>query len=117
MKLVSSGQSVPCIDMLKTSTNLTFYMQDEAIPIEGAFQLEDDDGFVLLTGDSSEWLRCYVVGNTLVFTNMPEPEPIEPAEPPKPDRITLLEAQVAALSEQNNFQEELIVELATVVYA
>lgn len=30
---------------------------------------------------------------------------------------TLLAAQVAALSEQNDFQEELIVELANVVYA
>ena len=30
---------------------------------------------------------------------------------------TLLEAQVSALSEQNDFQEELIVELANVVYA
>ena len=50
----------------------------------------------------------------------PEPEP----EPTPEERIVeleaqnaLLTAQVQALSQQNDFQEELIVELANIVYA
>ena len=50
----------------------------------------------------------------------PEPEPVKPID----DRVTELEAennllrqQVSALSDQNDFQEELIVELANIVYA
>ena len=50
----------------------------------------------------------------------PEPEPVKPID----GRVTDLEAennllrqQVSALSDQNDFQEELIVELANIVYA
>lgn len=48
----------------------------------------------------------------------PEPEAIlEPEKTEAEKENDLLKAQVAALSEQNDFQEELIVELANVVYA
>lgn len=54
---------------------------------------------------------------------LPEPEPEEPAPTPE-DRIATLEEenhllsqQVTALTDQNDFQEELIVELANIVYA
>lgn len=50
----------------------------------------------------------------------PEPEPVKPID----DRVTELESennllrqQVSALSDQNDFQEELIVEMANIVYA
>ena len=55
---------------------------------------------------------------------IPEPEPAPEPEPTADERISALEAenhllnqQVAALTDQNDFQEELIVELANVVYA
>ena len=54
------------------------------------------------------------------WTPLPIPEP----EPTADERISALEAenqllnqQVAALTDQNDFQEELIVELANIVYA
>ena len=48
----------------------------------------------------------------------PEPETVpEPKKTPMEKENDLLKAQVAALSEQNEFQEELIVELANIVYA
>lgn len=50
----------------------------------------------------------------------PEPKPVKPVG----DRVTELESennllrqQVSALSDQNDFQEELIVEMANIVYA
>ena len=55
---------------------------------------------------------------------IPEPEPAPEPEPTADERISALEAenhllnqQVAALTDQNDFQEELIVELANIVYA
>ena len=48
----------------------------------------------------------------------PEPETVpKPEKSPMEKENDLLKAQVAALSEQNDFQEELIVELANIVYA
>ena len=51
---------------------------------------------------------------------IPEPEPA-PVLPPSNEELAaenkLLKEQVAALSDQNEFQEELIVELANIVYA
>lgn len=46
----------------------------------------------------------------------PEPKPIPTIEE-LADENKLLKEQVAALSDQNDFQEELIVELANIVYA
>ena len=55
---------------------------------------------------------------------IPEPEPEPEPAPTTEDRVAALEAenktlkaQVSALTDQNDFQEELIVELAGVVYA
>lgn len=55
---------------------------------------------------------------------MPDPEPEPEPEPTADERISSLESenhflnkQVAALTDQNDFQEELIVELANIVYA
>ena len=55
---------------------------------------------------------------------IPEPEPEPEPSPTTEDRVAALEsenktlkAQVSALTDQNDFQEELIVELAGVVYA
>ena len=54
----------------------------------------------------------------------PAPEPAPEPEPTADERISALEAenhllnqQVASLTDQNDFQEELIVELANIVYA
>lgn len=55
---------------------------------------------------------------------IPEPEPEPEPEPTPEERIATLEEenhllsqQVTALTDQNDFQEELIVELANIVYA
>lgn len=55
---------------------------------------------------------------------IPEPEPEPEPEPTTEERIIALETenhllnqQITALTDQNDFQEELIVELANIVYA
>ena len=66
------------------------------------------------------FVSAYCEAKELTFEEVPEPEP----EPTPEERIVeleaqnaLLTAQVQALSQQNDFQEELIVELANIVYA
>ena len=65
---------------------------------------------------------CQEHGYTFELVTVSEPEP-DPAPNPE-ERIAALEAenhllsqQVTALTDQNDFQEELIVELANIVYA
>ena len=66
---------------------------------------------------------CEKNGYTCEVDSLPESEPEEPAPTPE-ERIAALEEenhllnqQVTALTDQNDFQEELIVELANIVYA
>ena len=74
-----------------------------------------DESFVTAYCDSN--------GYTCEVDSLPESEQAEPA-PTTDERITALEEenhllnqQVTALTDQNDFQEELIVELANIVYA
>ena len=66
--------------------------------------------------------ETYTVPTVTAMTagTVPEPAPV-PAAPPTNEELAaenkLLREQVAALSDQNDFQEELIVELANIVYA
>ena len=65
------------------------------------------------------------IGAQVPFEDLPplgKPSPPEPPKPPTDIEVlqqenTLLKAQVGALSSQNDFHEELIVELANQVYA
>ena len=77
--------------------------------------------------DTFPFVDIEVDGQTITAMTagtMPEPEPEPKPEPTAEERIAALETenhllnqQIAALTDQNDFQEELIVELAGVVYA
>lgn len=100
---------------------------DFPAPIDDVVTLCRDDGFVMREDNPSDYLRQTFESGVLTLTNTPEPEPVTEPEEPTPtvdDRVTTLESenallkqQVSALSDQNDFQEELIVELANIVYA
>ena len=80
-------------------------METENFP-SGTLEAEEIDGAMTVTS----WTPGTI----------PEPEPA-PVLPPSNEDLAaenkLLKEQVAALSVQNDFQEELIVELANIVYA
>ena len=100
---------------------------DFPTPVDSPVDLCRDDGFVMRTDNPADYLRQTFSGGVLTLTNTPEPEPVEEPEEPTPtvaERVTTLESenallkqQVTALSDQNDFREELIVELANIVYA
>lgn len=87
------------------------YIRDEngsLIPITQSETGEVPNGVTIMTVTS------------MTAGTVPEPEPV-PEAPPTNEELAaenkLLREQVAALSDQNDFQEELIVELANIVYA
>ena len=77
--------------------------------------------------DTFPFVNIEVDGQTVTAMTertVPEPEPEPDPEPTPEERIAALEdenhllsQQVTALTDQNDFQEELIVELANIVYA
>lgn len=80
---------------------------DFPTPVSGEIVLCADDGFVLRTDNTADYLRQTFENGVLTLTNAPEPEPVEPSEPeptPQDDadamlvdheyRITLLELGV-----------------------
>lgn len=82
-------------------------------------------GFVYLEVEDGEVVASLEVNQEALDAYLAE-HPDVPAQPdePTPDPIEvlqeenkLLKSQVQALSDQNDFQEELIVELANVIYA
>ena len=77
--------------------------------------------------DTFPFVDIEVDGQTITAMTagtMPEPEPEPKPEPTAEERIAALEDEnhllnqkITALTDQNDFQEELIVELANIVYA
>lgn len=78
-------------------------------------------GFVHLTIQEDAVTAVTVNEEALAAYRAEHPEPPEPPEPPKSnEELTkenhLLREQVAALTERNSFHEDLIAEMASVVY-
>lgn len=98
-------------------------------PFPGSLALPDDllgayieaKGFVIPSIENDELVSLEVNQEALDAYNVEHPEvPVEPTPDPievLQEENKLLKSQVQALSDQNDFQEELIVELANVVYA
>ena len=101
------------------------YMGIQTEPIVGdTVTLCRDDGFEMAVDAVSSYARRIYSGTTLTYTNKPEPEPEPEPSPTTEDRVSALEsenktlkAQVSAQSEQMDFYEECIAEMASVVYA
>lgn len=69
---------------------------DFPTPVNGEIVLCADDGFVLRTDNTADYLRQTFADGVLTLTNKPEPEPFEP-EPeaePEPSQLDRIEAQV-----------------------
>lgn len=126
MYLTYNNTNYPCTCRPGVSMVYRGLPEDFPAPVSGVLTLCADDGFVLRSDRAEDWLRQTFEGGVLTLTNAPEPEPVEPTdpEPTTEDRVAdleaenkLLKAQVEALAETNEFHEDLIAEMAQVVYA
>ena len=126
MKLKTNGAAVQIVGVPVLTGDGCTVTVAEAVEVGAEIVLEADDGALLRAYTVADYLRCVVDGCTVRLTNTPEPPPVPPPEQVEPEptpveilqeEVKLLKAQNAALSDQNDFQEELIVELANTVYA
>ena len=91
--------------------------------VSGTIKVYRDDGFLMAEDNADNFQRQQYTGTLLTLTNAPEPTPEDPTTKPEyrlsvlEEENKLLRAKAEALAEQNDFQEELIVELANIVYA
>ena len=75
---------------------------DFPAPVNGEIVLCADDGFVMRTDNSADYLRQTFDEGVLTLTNEPEPEPVEPVEPtPKVESVKYDEL-AAAITEGVN---------------
>lgn len=126
MKLKTNGAEVAIVGAPVLTADGCAVTVAEPVEVGAELVLTSDDGMLLRAYTVADYLRCVVEGCTIRLTNTPEPPPAPPPEPVEPEptaveilqeEVKLLKAQNAALSDQNDFQEELIVELANEVYA
>ena len=57
-------------------------------PVSGEIVLCANDGFVMRTDNTADYLRQTFFNGVLTLTNMPEIEPVEPVEPIEPEDTT-----------------------------
>ena len=55
--------------------------EDFPVPVDGEIVLCADDGFVLRTDKTADYMRQIFENGVLTLTNTPEPKPVEPSEP------------------------------------
>lgn len=99
--------------------------QNEVTKERDTGMVDKDGNAIMETYTETETVTEPIEYTMMTVTAMTEGIVPEPEPEPKPiptiedlaDENKLLKEQVAALSDQNDFQEELIVELANIVYA
>lgn len=83
----------------------------------GDFQLSDEE-CILSISMTEEYDPAYnyqlLPNGNIIKTLIPEPEPVQPTTE---DRVRVLEQQLKAASDQNEFLEDCIAEMAEIVYA
>lgn len=93
MYIAYNGVNYPC--QCRPSSTMTYrgLPDNFPAPVEGEIILCADDGFVIRTDNSADYLRQTFENGVLTLTNVPEPEPVEPVDP-EPTQLDILEAQV-----------------------
>ena len=81
MYIVYNNNAYPC--RCRPAADMVYMglPEDFPAPIDGEIALCADDGFVLRTDNTADYLRQTFENGTLVLTNTPEPPPVEPDEP------------------------------------
>ena len=70
--------------------------------VSGTVTLCADDGMVIRTDNTADYLHPRVTAGVIILSNTPEPEPVTPPEPapPQPDPIEDLNEVIAELTDR-----------------
>lgn len=98
MYLNYNGTDYPCKCRPGATMVYRGLPEDFPAPVAGVIVLCADDGFILRTDNSADYLRQTFADGVLTLTNVPEPE-LEPDIPEEPEDDSL-SARVAALEEE-----------------
>lgn len=103
MYITYNSINYPCKCRPSSTMRYRGLPDDFPAPVDGEIVLCADDGFVLRTDISNDYLRQTFKDGVLTLTNVPEPEPVEPEpeiiEPTIEERVTELETQLAETDE------------------
>lgn len=108
MKIIHNGNEYGCFDFqCSASTAFLHFVEKPAEEISGELVLCADNGFVLQTINTVDFLRSYWTNNIFVLTNIPEPEyvepdPDEPVEPEEPTEDVTWDSMAEAITEGVN---------------
>lgn len=84
MYILYNDKKYPCKCRPSSTMRYSGLPDDFPAPVDGVIELYADDGFLMRSDVTEDYLRQTFAGGVLVLTNMPEPEPVEPSEP-EPD--------------------------------
>ena len=82
MYITYKENSYPCECDVGSTMVYSGLPEDFPAPVDGEITLCANDGFVLRTDNSADYLRQTFEDGTLTLTN--QPEPVEPEEPEEP---------------------------------
>lgn len=85
MHIIYSGFNYPCKCRPAKTMRYCGLPDDFPAPVSGEIVLCADDGFVLRTDNTADYLRQTFADGVLTLTNEPEPEPVEPEDPVEPE--------------------------------
>lgn len=86
--------------------------------MDGVTQLGDFSGYTTIYRTLDNAVQLSNDGSVYVEPEVPDtPEPVEPQPTQEEKEKTLIKAQIQALSERNDFLEDCVAEMASVVYA
>ena len=86
--------------------------------MDGVTQLGDFGGYTTVYRVLDNAVQLSDDGSVYVEPEVPDtPEPVEPQPTEEEREKTLIKAQIQALSERNDFLEDCVAEMASIVYA
>lgn len=101
MYIKYNGTDYPCICRPSKTMCYQGLPDDFPAPVSGEIILCADDGFVLRTDNTEDYLRQTFENGVLMLTNTPEPVETEPDPVPTSDRVTW-DDMAAAITEGVN---------------
>ena len=95
MYLTYKGAKYPCTCKPGAAMVYRGLPDDFPAPVEGEIALHANDGFLLRTDNTADYLRQTFAGGVLTLTNAPEPEIVEEETvEEEPTQLDIIEAQV-----------------------